>query len=224
MLIFPSLPLDLCHTYMYISVTMKSPSKNLETGILANVNRRGRGYVFSGEEFLSLGSPVAVRQALSRLARAGTIRRIGTGLYHYPMINGKLGGELPPSTDMVAKAIARRTGSRIVATGAQAANLLGLSTQVPAKPIYLTSGSSRNVSLGTYSISFRHASPRRMAAKNEISALVFESLRYLGRENITGQLLERLKRALPTEAKAELRRDISRASIWMRSIVDRIVK
>ena len=114
---------------------------------MASVVRRGRGSVFFGEDFRTMARPEAVRQALSRLARAGTIRRIGTGLYHYPAINEKLGGELPPATDTVAQAIARRTGSRVVATGAQAANLLGLSTQVPAKPIYLTNGSSRSVAV-----------------------------------------------------------------------------
>jgi hypothetical protein len=199
-------------------------SLSLEDRIIASITRRGRGCIFFGEDFLPFGSPEAVRQALSRLARAGTIRRIGLGLYHFPAINEKLGGELPPSMDTVARAIARRTGSRIVATGAQAANLLGLSTQVPAKPIYLTNGSSRSVAIGNYSIAFRHVSPRRMAVKNDISALVSEALRYLGRANITEQVVARLRRTLPAEAKAELRRDLLRASIWMRPIVQHITE
>lgn len=197
---------------------------SLEDRIIASVTRRGRGCVFFGEDFLAFGSPEAVRQALSRLARAGTIRRVGMGLYHYPVINEKLGGEIPPSMDTVARAIARRTGSRIVATGAQAANLLGLSTQVPAKPIYLTNGSSRNVAIGNYSIAFRHVSPRRMAMRNDISALVFEALRYIGRTNVTEQLVARLQRTLPAAAKTELRRDLLHASIWMRPFVGRIAQ
>lgn len=199
-------------------------SLSLEDKIIASVTRRGRGCVFFGEDFLPFGSPEAVRQALSRLARAGTIRRIGTGIYHYPVINEKLGGKLSPSMDAVAHAIARRTGSRIVATGAQAANLLRLSTQVPAKPIYLTNGSSRSVAIGNYSIAFRHVSPRRMAVRSDISALICEALRYLGRANITEQIIARLRRTLPTEAKAELHRDLSRAAIWMRPIMRRITE
>lgn len=199
-------------------------SLSLEDRIIASVTRRGRGCVFFGEDFHFFGSPEAVRQALSRLARAGTIKRIGMALYNFPAINEKLGGELPPSTDTVARAIARRTGSRIVATGAQAANLLGLSTQVPAKPIYLTNGSSRSVAIGNYSIAFRHVSPRRMAVRNDISVLVFEALRYLGKANVTEQVVARLRRTLPAEAKAKLRLDLPRASIWMRPIVQRIVE
>ncbi len=197
---------------------------SLEDRITSSVIRRGRGCVFFGEDFLPFGSPEAVRQALSRLARAGTIRRIGIGLYHFPAINEKLGGELPPSMDTVAHAIARRTGSKIVATGAQAANLLGLSTQVPAKPIYLTNASSRGVVIGNYSISFRHIGPRRMGIKHDISVLVFEALRYIGRANVTDQVVARLRRSLPAEAKAELRHDLPRASIWMRPIIQRIVE
>lgn len=197
---------------------------SLEDRIIASVARRGRGCVFFGEDFSALGSPEAVRQALSRLARSGTIRRVAMGLYHYPAINEKLGGEIPPFMDTVARAIARRTGSRIVATGAQAANLLGLSTQVPAKPIYLTNGSSRNVAIGKHSIAFRHVSPRRMAVRNGISALVFEALRHIGRANVTDQLAERLRRKLPAEAKTELRRDLPRAPIWMRPFVERIAE
>lgn len=199
-------------------------SLSLEDKIMASVTRRGRGFVFFGDDFLPFGSPEAVRQALSRLTRAGTIRRIGMGLYHFPAINEKLGGELPPSMDTVARAVARRTGSRIVATGAQAANLLGLSTQVPAKPIYLTNGSSRSVAIGNYSIVFRHAGPRRMGVRNDISVLVFEALRYIGRASVDDQVVARLQRSLPADAKAELRRDLHRASIWMRPIVQRITE
>lgn len=179
--------------------------------------------MFFGTEFLNVGHPAAVRQALSRLTRAGTIRRIGTALYHYPEVNNKLGGELPPPADAVARAIARRTDSRIVATGALAANLLGLSTQVPAKRVYLTNGPSRNITVGSYSLSFRHVSPRRMSVKGESSAMVFEALRYLKQENMTEEAVTRLRRALPPEAKAQLRRDLQHATIWMRPFVERIL-
>lgn len=198
--------------------------KTIEEKIMAKVIRRGRGTVFFGTEFLDVGHPDAVRQALSRLARAETIRRIGSALYHYPAINDKLGGELPPSADDVARAIARRTDSRIVATGALAANLLGLSTQVPAKRVYLTNGPSRSIAVGSYSLSFRHVSPRRMAVKGEISAMVFEALRYLKQENSTEEVVTRLRRSLPLEAKVQLRRDLQYATIWMRPLVERIVR
>jgi len=199
-------------------------SKSVEGRVLAKVVRRGRGSVFFGMEFLDMGRPDAVRQALSRLARASIIRRIGTSLYHYPAINEKLGGELPPAADAVAQAIARRTDSRIVAAGALAANLLGLSTQVPAKRVYLTNGPSRNIAVGSYSLSFRHVSPRRMASRGDISAMVFEALRYLKQGNAAEEAAARLRRSLPAEAKAQLRRDLRHAAVWMRPLLERIME
>lgn len=199
-------------------------SLSMEDRIIASASRRGWDSVFFGEDFHSFGSPAAVRQALSRLARAGTIRRVGPGLYHWPVFNERLGIDVLPSMEAVARAIARRTGSRIVATGAQAANQLGLSTQVPAKPIYLTNGSSRSVAIGNYSIAFRHVGPRRMGVKNDISVLLFEALRYLGRVHVTEQVVAQLQRRLPAEAKAEICRDLHRASIWMRPIIRRITE
>jgi len=177
------------------------------------------GYVFAGNDFLDLGNLVAVQQVMSRLTRNGKIRRIGTALYHYPRINEKLGGELPPAPDMVALTIARRTDSRIVPSGALAVNVLGLSTQVPAKMIYLTNGPSRDITVKPYTLRFRHVAPRRMAAKGKISAIVFEALRYLKENNITDEAIDKLRSGLSAEAKTQLKRDLSHATGWMRPYI-----
>ena len=192
--------------------------------VLFKIIHRGRGSVFFGSEFLSVGRPEAVRQALSRLARSGTIQRIGSSLYYYPSINDKLGGKLPPSATTIAQAIGKRTNSKIVPTGALSANLLGLSTQVPAKRTYLTDGPSRNMTVGSYVFKFKHVSPRRMAVKNHISSLVFEALRFFKRESMAELMVPRLKQSLPNNAKAQLLRDSRYAPLWMRSLLEQIVK
>ncbi|MFC1521888.1 DUF6088 family protein [Elusimicrobiota bacterium] len=202
---------------------VKRTEKSTADKILARAIHRGRGSVFFGVELLDLGQSVAVRKALSRLVRTGIIRRIGTSLYHYPVINEKLGGELPPSADAVAWAIARRTDSRVMPSGALAVNLLGLSTQVPAKRVYLTSGLSRSIVVGSYTFAFRHVSPRRMAVRGKYSSMVFEALRYLKRGNVTDDVIARLRRTLPEKVKVELRRDLPHASVWMRPFVMRII-
>ncbi|HBW23284.1 MAG: hypothetical protein A2X28_06380 [Elusimicrobia bacterium GWA2_56_46] len=201
----------------------KKAIKGIEGRIIASIIHRGRGAVFFGTEFLNMGRPTAVRQALSRLARVGTIKRIGTSLYYYPSFNEKLGGELPPSADAVAQAIARRTDSKVVASGALAANLLGLSTQVPAQRVYLTDGPSRNINIGAYSLKFIHVAPRRMAAKGKISSLLFEALRYTKPENVNDDVIARLQKALPPEAKKQLRKDLRHGAIWMRPLLARII-
>src|SRR5262245_37583749 len=118
--------------------------------IIDRLRRQGRGTVFTPKDFLAIGSRDAVDQALSRLAKAETVQRLGRGLYYYPKMNKRLGIAIPPDVDEIADAFARQTGSRIAPSGATAANSLGLTTQVPAKPVYLTDGRSRQLRIGRY--------------------------------------------------------------------------
>jgi hypothetical protein len=120
----------------------------------------------------SLGIP-----ALSRLAREGTVQRLGRGLYYYPKTNKRLGIAIPPDPDVIADALARQTGSRIAPSGATAANRLGLSTQVPAKPVYLTDGRSRQVRVGNFVVVVRHVAPKELPIGNRTSATVLQALR-----------------------------------------------
>lgn len=198
-------------------------SQPVDKQILVLIRSHGRGYVFTSSDFFAVGSWSAVRQALSRLTRRGVIRRIGVSLYHYPRINKTLGGEIPPAADVVALAVARKTDSRIVASGALAANVLGLSTQVPAKMVYLTNGPTRTITVDPHTLSFRHVSPRRMAANGKLSGIVFEALRYLKETSITRDVIAELKRNLTVDAKTELRRDLPHATGWMTPYIKQII-
>ena len=102
---------------------------------------------FSPTDFLDLGSRNAVDKALSRRAAAASIRRVACGLYDVPRKHPIVGLAVP-SADNVAKALAEKAGTRLQPTGAYAANLLGLSDQVPAKVVFLTDGRSKRVRIG----------------------------------------------------------------------------
>src|SRR6202041_3920309 len=130
------------------------------------------------KEFLDIASRTTVEFALFRLTKSGKIRRIRRGLYDMPKVNEALGGKLSPDLDEAARAIARRQRWKIVPDGAWAANLLGLSTQVPSKIIYLTDGPNNEVPIGRRTIHFRHARPKAMAGLEGKFALVVQALRY----------------------------------------------
>ena len=125
----------------------------------------GRGGVFTPSDFLGIAGRAAVDQALSRLVKGGKLRRLAWGLYDFPKVHPQL-GLLSPIPDDVARALARETGSQLQIAGARAANALGLSTQVPAKNIYLTDGPSRRVVLGERVVDLRHASPNWASRPN----------------------------------------------------------
>src|ERR1022692_5301578 len=160
--------------------------------IVARIERLGNGKAFSAKDFLNIASRGSIDMALSGLAREGTIRRIRRGLYDMPKVNAALGGELSPDIDEAARAIARRQRWKIVPEGAWAANLLGLSTQVPSKITYLTDGPNNELLIGRRSIHFKHARPKAMAGLEGKFALVVQALRYIGKQGIGPSEIEKL--------------------------------
>lgn len=188
---------------------------SIEDRILYRIRAKGRGWVFSARHFLDFGSRRAVDLALFRLTNRGIIRRLGRGIYDYPKISATL-GILSPSIDAVAKEIAGKNNSKLKITGAQAANALGLSTQLPARIVYLTDGPSRQMKIGKQTIMLRHASPQKMSTAGKGSGTVIEALQYIGKDNVNQSILEKIKLVLSKDNKKELAKDIDRAADWMR--------
>ena len=195
--------------------------KTVQDQVLARIRAKGRGAVHVPADFLDLGRRAAIDQALARLARAGTIRRLARGVYDFPKLHPRL-GDLSPSLARVAGAIARSTGSQIQVSGAQAANQLGLSTQVPAQVVYLTDGPTRTIPIGNRSITFRHAAPRRLAGAGTAAGLVMQALRHLGPDGITSNVLAGVRSALTDDDCASVRRYAAMAPAWMRPALDAI--
>lgn len=182
--------------------------------ILGRVQKLPRGKVFTPADFADFGSPHAVGMALARLMRAGAIRRVGRGLYDVPGEDRVL-GKLSASSDAVADAIAARYGIKLQPTGALAANMLGLSEQVPVRVAYLTDGTPRTVRVGRQQIMLRHTTPRGMAAAGRISGLVIHALRWLGRVHVTPELLQSLRARLRPKDKRQLLADAHLAPAWV---------
>ena len=174
----------------------------------------GKGSAFVPNDFLDLGSRDAVDKALSRLVAKGTIRRLARGLYEYPREHPEL-GTLSPDLEKIAKALTGKDRIRLQPAGAYATNLLGLSEQVPAKVIFLTDGTTRTVKIGRQEIQLRRTTPRNMAAAGKLSGLLMQALRHLGKEHLTRERIEHLKRTLPARERKKLLRDLRLAPAWM---------
>jgi len=166
-------------------------TKSIDSMVLTAIKSRGRGSVFVPADFFELGSREAVDITLHRLARKGTIRRLARGVYDFPKDHPVL-GQLSPSADAIAEALAGRDRTRIQPAGAYAANALGLSEQVPAKAVFLTDGPSRKVKVGSITIQLRRTTARNMAAAGRLSGLLIQALRALGQEHVTPERREYL--------------------------------
>jgi hypothetical protein len=192
--------------------------------IFARIEKLGPGKAFSAKDFLDIASRGTVDRAFGSLIRSGKIRRIRRGLYDMPKINEALGGKLSPDIDEAARAIARRQRWKIVPDGAWAANLLGLSTQVPSKIIYLTDGPNNEVPIGRRTIHFKHARPKAMAGLEGKFALVVQALRYLGKESVGPREIETLRGILSPAEKRKLVKDARFGVDWIYEVAKRIAE
>ena len=196
-------------------------SKPVDQAMLARIKDRGNGWVFSAADFVDLGSRDAVDKALSRMAAANSVRRLARGLYDVPTRH-PIVGLSSPSVDKIIQAVASKSANRVQPTGAYAANLLGLSDQVPAKVVFLTDGRSKRVQVGKLAIEFKQSSPRTMATAGRTSGLVIQALRYLGKTHVNERTISRLHKKLSAGDREQLLRDAIHAPAWVAAIMQRV--
>jgi Family of unknown function (DUF6088) len=192
-------------------------TQGIDAQVLYRIRGMGRGSVVVPADFLDLARRPMVDLALHRLAKKNAIRRLARGVYDLPKQHPAL-GPLSPSAETVARALAGRDRTRLQPAGAYAANALGLSEQVPAKAVFLTDGPSRTVKIGPMTIQLRQTTPRNMAAAGRLSGLLIQALRELGKDHVTPERVEHLKRTLPAEQRRELLKDLKLAPAWMHPI------
>ncbi len=202
-------------------INRKNKTKSIDSQILNVINLRGKGAVFVPTDFLDLGSREAVDVVLHRMVQKGTIRRLARGIYDFPEQHPVLGW-LHPSCEKIAEALVARDCTRLQPTGAYAANLLGLSEQVPAKVVYLTDGPNRTIKIGRNTIQFRRTTAKNMAMAGRLSGLLVQSLRELGKENVTPERIQHLKRILPADKRMELLQDIRLVPEWINLIFKKL--
>jgi uncharacterized protein DUF6088 len=197
--------------------------QSIDRKVFARIIGKGRGYVFTPSDFLDLGSRSAVDTALTRGARAGKIRKIARGLYDYPRQDPDL-GLLMPSTEEIVRALRGRDKIRLQPSGAHAANVLGLSEQVPVRLVFLTDGRARTVRVGRRQIVFKPTTPRQMATAGRASGTVIQALRWLGKQNVDSRTISRLRRRLSPREKQELLKDLRYAPAWIASHMREIAR
>jgi spermidine/putrescine-binding protein len=189
--------------------------------ILRKIRAKGTGWVFSVSEFLDYGAYGSIAVALKELVDRGRIRRLARGLYDNPQMHPKL-GMLLPTPEKIALALSGREKTRLQPSGAYAANLLGLSQQVPAKIIFLTDGPARTVRVGKQVITLKHTTPKNMSTAGRVSGLVIQALRHLKKEHVNESTIRHLQKILSNQQQSVLMKDIHTAPAWIGDIFRKI--
>jgi hypothetical protein len=149
--------------------------------------------------------------------KAGSIRRLAHGLYDYPEKHPTL-GYLPANYERIAQALAGRDSLKIQPSGAYAANLLGLTEQVPARIIFLTDGANRTVQINKQQIVLKRTTPKNMATAGRVSGLVIQALRHLGQDYVDDNIIGMLKKRFSSDDKRQLMNDLRYAPVWIGNI------
>jgi hypothetical protein len=174
--------------------------------------------LFFTDDFVDIANYKAVSKALERLTVKGTVIRVAKGIYARHKVDPLL-GDILPTTEQIAEAIAKRDHARIVPTGAYALNALGLSTQVPMNVVYLTDGTARKIKFGKQSIQFKKTNPKNLAAKGKISSLVIQALKAIGNNKMKEDDHLKIMKILKEEKAEHLNHDIKLAPEWIRRIM-----
>ena len=160
---------------------------------------------------------------MRRFEAAGTIRQPARGLYDYPVKEPVL-GTMAPSADAVARALAVRDAIRLQPSGAYAANVLGLSEQVPSRIVFLTDGPARKVKIGRREIHLKHTTPRNMAMAGRKSGTIIQALRHIGQDQVDDHALAILRRQITETDRAAIRKDLNYAPAWIADLLLPLVK
>ena len=196
---------------------------SVDSLVLRRIRRMKPGTIFTPRDLAALGSRTAVASALSRHLRAGVIAQPARGLYQVPQHHLVL-GDLHPAPDQVAAALAGKDHLRLQPAGAYAANLLGLSDQVPQRLVYLTDGTPRQVRLGRQQIALRRTTPKNMATAGRVSGLVIQALRHLGQRHVDRAVADKLRARLRPADRARLGKDAHLAPAWIGEIMRQVAE
>ena len=175
--------------------------KRLTEAVLRHAQGQPEGSPVLPKGLLHLGSRAAVDQALSRLVRRGALLRAGRGVYVLP-VESRF-GRRAPSVDKTVEGLAAARGERVANSGAMAANVLGLTMQVPVERVYLTSGPSRTLTLGHERIELRHAPEWQLVLAGRRAGEAVRALAWLGRDR-AGGAAEVVRGRLSEEEQREL--------------------
>jgi len=192
--------------------------EHLTESILQRVTTLPEGAPVSAKMLLHLGTRPAVDQSLSRLARRGQLLRAGRGMYVSP-VTSRFGTHAPSAHRLIEEFSAQR-GEVVVRSGAASANALGLTTQVPKRTVYWTSGRSRSLNLGKLVIKLEHVPSWQLAFAKEPAGEIVRALAWAGPERVQS-VLQEIEGKVPRAEIQKVAQQVSRFPGWMASALSR---
>jgi hypothetical protein len=186
------------------------------------IDRAENGTLFFNNSFPDYDDEY-VGKVLSDLVKQEVIHRLSRGVY-LKAAKTKF-GLVYPTTEEIAKAIAERDNAEVLPTGSAALNILGLSTQLPMNPVFLTSGSARKIKCGNKIITFKRGVPKNFAVKGQMMRLLVQAMKAIGERNITKEELGVIGSLLQKYPEEDtIKHDLTVMPQWIKNTIQQIIK
>ena len=190
-------------------------TKSIYQRIKDNINRYDEYGLFIAKDFYDYGSPGNVKVILSRLEKEGFISRVFDGIYHKKVYSHLLGKYASPDVETVVRKIASKYGWNITPSGEYSLNILHLSTQVPAKYTFISSGPYRKYVIANNTVCFKHAANKYIRNYTYLTSLVIEAFRTLGEKNIDRNVYAQLSTFLTKDEICRIKDEAVNTSTWI---------
>ncbi len=186
----------------------------IKNKILSRINEKNYG-AFTSSDFVDIDNYKLISKTLERLEDDKTISRARRGVYYITKYNEILGIEESPDINEIALAIARQFNIVIIPSGNYALNIIGLSTQVPSKYIYITNGPYNEYDVGNNKIYFKHSTSREISNIPYKILVSIQALKTLGKDNIDNKIRNKISCFLSNDDKEYINNNNLRITSWI---------
>ena len=195
---------------------------NIKHYVMRSIDESQPHSIFFISDYADLGAAETIRKILHEATISGVLEKAGHGIYIKPKISRF--GKVPVPLEKIAREIADRDKCEILPNGSTAANLIGMSTQMPMNLSYITTGSTRTIKIGDRKISFRHASPKNFAAKGRVIPLLIQGIKEIGEESMSGVEYEAIRLFIDKQQDPYLQEDLPLAPPWIQRIIKKLMQ
>ncbi len=186
----------------------------IKNKILNRIKENNYG-AFTSADFVDIDNYKLISKTLERLEDEKIISRARRGVYYIRKYNEILGIEEMPDINDIALAIARQFNIVIIPSGNYALNIIGLSTQVPSKYIYITNGSYNEYDVGNNKIYFKHSTSREITNLPYKILVSIQALKTIGKDIIDDNIRNKISNFLSNDDKKYLKNNNLRITSWI---------
>ncbi|WP_434334632.1 DUF6088 family protein [Mycoplasma capricolum subsp. capricolum] len=182
------------------------------------------GKVFISNDFLDIASNETVRRTLNKLVNENKIKRIMNGFYYNPEYSELIHEYEMFTVNELAFSIARKYNWEIAPFGIACLNILGLSTQVPAKMIYVSNGKNKTYKIQKREIEFKKVNNKEISNMSLKTKIVIQAIKEIGKNELNQKDINKIQNQLSNTEKQNLLKEAKNTIAWIYEYIKKICK